>query len=150
MAEKCNLWDVSGVLRQHVCDMKLKLVSCSQEYWEYVRLLRLDPRVKDGFIQTSYITEQDQIAYMSEFSNCYRVAIFDGKPCGYVGVIENDIRICTDPSFQGMGIAKFMINEIKEIWPEALAKIKVSNEASFNLFKSCGFEIEFFLMAQKS
>jgi len=130
--------------------MKLTLVSCSQEYWEFVRILRLDPRVKEGFIKTTKITEQDQIAYMSEYSNCYRVALFDGKPCGYVGVIENDIRICTDPSFQGMGVGKFMINEIKKIWPEALAKVKVSNEASLNLFKSCGFEIEFFLMSQKS
>jgi len=129
--------------------MKLRLVSCSKEYWEYVRLLRLDPRVKDGFIQTSHITEPDQIAYMSEYSNCYRVALFDGKPCGYVGVIENDIRICTDPSFQGMGIGKFMINELKKIWPQALAKVKVSNEASFKLFKSCGYEVEFYLMTKK-
>lgn len=130
--------------------MKLKLVSCSQEYWEYVRKLRLDSRVIDGFVQTTHITGQDQISYMSKHSDSYRIALIDGHPCGYVGVIENDIRVCTDPDYQGMGIGKFMINELKKIWPDAIAKVKVSNEASFKLFKSCGFEVEFFLMVQKS
>ncbi|MDA9791013.1 GNAT family N-acetyltransferase [Schleiferiaceae bacterium] len=130
--------------------MKLKLVSCSQEYWEYVRKLRLDSRVIDGFVQTTHITGQDQISYMTKHSDNYRIALIDGHPCGYVGVIENDIRVCTDPDYQGKGIGKFMINELKKIWPDAIAKVKISNEASFKLFKSCGFEVEFLLMVQKS
>ncbi len=129
--------------------MKLALVDCSLNYWEYIRQLRLNPSVIDGFIKTEFITEEDQVLYMSKNSQYYKVALIDGKPCGYVGVIENDIRVCTDPLYQGKGVGKFMINEIKKIWPEALAKVKVTNEASLKLFKACGFEIEFYLMSCK-
>ena len=126
--------------------MKLSLVNCTSEYWEYVRLLRLNPRVKKGFIQTTNISQEQQIAYMEKYASCYRIALADSKPCGYVGVIDNDIRVCTDPEYQGLGIGKFMITEIIKIWPDALAKVKVSNEASLKLFKSCGFKVEYHLM----
>jgi ribosomal protein S18 acetylase RimI-like enzyme len=129
--------------------MNLILVDCNPIYWEYVRNLRLDPRVEDGFIQTTYISEWDQIKYMNRYSQNYRVALIDGVPCGYIGVINNDIRVCTDPEFQGKGIGKFMVNQIKNIWPDAFAKVKVTNEASLKLFQSCGYEIEFYLMAKQ-
>lgn len=127
--------------------MELVLVECSEEYWEYVRILRINPKVVDGFIQTTHISSEQQISYMEKYSPNYRIALIDGKPCGYVGVIDNDIRVCTDPDFQGKGIGKFMIEEIKKIWPEAVAKIKVANEASLKLFESCGYKVEYYLMS---
>jgi ribosomal protein S18 acetylase RimI-like enzyme len=127
----------------------LALVDCSPKYWEYVRKLRLNPNVIDGFIKTEYITEVDQVSYMTKYSQYYKVALVEGNPCGYVGVIENDIRVCIDPLYQGKGIGKFMISEIKKIWPDALAKVKVDNEASLKLFRACGYEIQFYLMSCK-
>jgi len=127
----------------------LALVDCSPKYWEYVRKLRLNPNVIDGFIKTEYITEVDQVSYMTKYSQYYKVALVEGNPCGYVGVIENDIRVCIDPLYQGNGIGKFMISEIKKIWPDALAKVKVNNEASLKLFRACGYEIQFYLMSCK-
>ena len=126
--------------------MKLSLVACTSEYWEYVRLLRLNPKVMDGFIQTLDISAEQQLTYMEKYSSCYRIALLDSIPCGYVGVIDDDIRVCTDPAFQGKGIGKFMISEIKNIWPDASAKIKVTNEASLKLFRACGYKVEYFLM----
>lgn len=126
--------------------MSLILVECSNEYWEYVRLLRLNPKVIDGFIQKVNITKDEQIDYMKKYASCYRVALLNSQPCGYVGVIENDIRVCTDPEYQGRGIGKFMISEVKKIWPNAIAKIKVSNSASLKLFEACGYKIEYYLM----
>jgi ribosomal protein S18 acetylase RimI-like enzyme len=86
---------------------------------------------------------------MTKYSQYYKVALVEGNPCGYVGVIENDIRVCIDPLYQGKGIGKFMISEIKKIWPDALAKVKVDNEASLKLFRACGYEIQFYLMSCK-
>ena len=37
-------------------------------------------------------------------------------------------------------IRKFMIEESMKIWPSAEGKVKLGNEASMNLFKSCGFK----------
>ena len=125
-----------------------QLVECSSYYWEFVRVLRNDDRVLDGFIDSSYITEEMQKSYMNNNSQYYRIALVDGKPAGYIGVIKDDIRVCTHPDFQGKGIGKFMINECMKIWPNAFAKIKVDNEASLRLFKSCGFKKKFFILTK--
>jgi GNAT superfamily N-acetyltransferase len=116
------------------------IVACSSEYWEFVRELRMDERVIDGFLKTSPITKEQQERYMVDNSKYYRICLVDGKPAGYVGVIEDDIRVCTHPDFQGMGVGKFMINHIKHIFPLANAKVKYGNEASSNLFLACEFE----------
>ena len=91
-----------------------------------------------------------QDKYMSENSIYYRIALFNGAPAGYIGVIDDDIRVCTHPDFQRNGVAKFMLQSAFEIWPSAMAKIKVNNIASLNLFKSCGFEIEYFLLSRSN
>ena len=117
----------------------MELVMCTQQYWEFVRLLRMDERVVSGFIETTPITKEQQANYMSSNSQHYRIALVHGQPAGYVGVINDDIRVCTHPDYQGMGVGKFMINECMKIWPTAYAKVKHGNEASSKLFLSCGF-----------
>lgn len=127
----------------------MEIVECSLEYWEFIRALRNDPRVQDGFIEHTFITEEMQNTYMKEYSNCYRVALLNDQPAGYVGVIENDIRICTHPDFQGKGIGKFMLNKCHEIWPNATAKIKLTNTASLRLFESCGFMKKYYILSRE-
>lgn len=128
--------------------MELSLVKCNEEYWEFVRILRMDERVLNGFIKTTFITKEQQKSYMNTYHTCYRIALVDGKPAGFVGVIDDDIRVCTHPDFQGMGVGKFMINECIKIWPTAFAKIKLDNEASIKLFESCGFTKKFFILTK--
>ena len=118
----------------------MELVGCTSEYWEFVKELRMDDRVVNSFVETTPITTEQQIDYMTNNSQYYRIALVDGKPAGYVGVIEDDIRVCTHPDFQGLGVGKFMINECMKIWPTAYAKVKHGNEASSNLFLACGFD----------
>ena len=132
------------------------IVACSSEYWEFVRELRMDERVIDGFLKTTPITKEQQERYMVDNSKYYRICLVDGKPAGYVGVIEDDIRVCTHPDFQGLGVGKFMINECVKIWPTAYAKVKHGNTASDKLFLSCGFELQgtddkftYYIQAQK-
>lgn len=123
----------------------MKLVNCSNEYWEFIRILRNDKRVLDGFIESTYITKEMQEKYMQNYSKFYRVALLNNQPCGYIGVIEDDIRICTHPDFQNKGIGKFMLKEIMKIFPTAYGKVKINNKASLNLFKSVGFEEKFII-----
>ncbi|OEK06779.1 GNAT family N-acetyltransferase [Roseivirga misakiensis] len=117
----------------------MELVKCTEQYWEFVRILRQDQRVKEGFLDDITITPDMQKAYMADHSKFYRILLFEGQPAGYVGVIDNDIRVCTHPDFQGKGCGKFMIDEIMKIFPKAYARVKISNEASIRLFKSVGF-----------
>ena len=124
----------------------MELVYCDRKYWEFIRTLRNDKRVVSGFIQSTYITKDMQQEYMEKYSNCFRVALLDNEPVGYVGVIEDDIRVCTHPNYQGTGVGKFMINKCMEIWPTAFAKVKVDNQASLKLFESCGFTKSFYIL----
>jgi len=118
----------------------MELVECTKEYWEFVRLLRTDERVVDGFVENVQITQPQQQSYMEKYSDCYRIALFNGAPAGFVGVIDDDIRVCTHPKFQGNGLGKFMIDECMKIWPTAYAKVKLGNNVSDKLFLSVGFE----------
>ena len=126
----------------------MELVECTKKYWEFVRNLRNDERVKDGFIKSTFITEDMQEAYMTTHYKYYRIALIDNSPVGYVGVIDDDIRICVHPAFQKRGVGKFMINECMKIWPSAFAKVKLGNEASMNLFKSCGFTEKYIILTK--
>ncbi len=118
----------------------MELVKCTYEYWEFVRLLRTDERVVDGFVENVQITQQQQKAYMERYSDSYRIALINGEPAGFVGVVDDDIRVCTHPNFQGKGLGKFMIDECVKLWPNSTAKVKLGNVFSHKLFLSVGFE----------
>jgi ribosomal protein S18 acetylase RimI-like enzyme len=114
------------------------------------RILRNDPKVQEGFIISSNITSDQQKKYMEVYSGHYRIALLDNIPAGYVGVIEDDIRICTHPDYQGLGIGKFMLEEIMKEFPSAYGKVKIDNEASKNLFKSVGFTESFIIFTKNN
>lgn len=126
-------------------DNNLSLTNCSPEYWEFVRLLRMHKDVQDGFIETQDITPEQQVNYMSTYSDCFRIALLNGEPVGYVGVINDDIRICTHPNFQKRGVGKFLLQECFKIWPNAFGKIKISNKSSRKLFESCGYKLKYYI-----
>ena len=118
----------------------IELVKCSPQYWEFVRTLRNDERVLGGFIKSTHITEEMQSKYMETHSQFYRIALIDKVPVGYVGSINDDIRVCTHPHHQGKGVGKFMINECIKEWPTSFAKVKLGNTSSDKLFISVGFK----------
>ncbi len=126
--------------------MVRELVHCTKEYWEFVRLLRSNPEVQSGFIDQVKITEEEQIRYMTNNAQYYRICLVDKHPAGFVGVIADDIRVCTHPSYQKKGVGKFMIEEIMKEFPTAFAKVKIDNQASLQLFESCGFQKQFYIL----
>lgn len=126
----------------------MELVKCTEQYWEFIRVLRNDKRVLDGFLKSIHISKEMQKSYMSNHYQFYRVALINKIPVGYIGVIEDDIRVCTHPDYQGRGIGKFMVNKCMKIWPTAFAKVKIDNKASIKLFESCGFTKKFFILTK--
>lgn len=128
--------------------MVKSFVPCTSNYWEFVRQLRMDKRVASGFIEEVHITKQMQIDYMTKYSEYYRIGLVNDKPAGYVGVIDNDIRICTHPDYQKIGVARYMLDEMMKEYPNAYGKVKIDNDASKNLFKSLDF-VETFIIFTK-
>ena len=117
----------------------MKLVNCDEKYWEFVRLIRIDQNNISGFVQNMHINKNNQKKYMKINSNNYRIALIDDNPVGYVGVINDDIRICTHPKYKGIGVGEFMLKKCIKIWKNSTAKVKKDNIISSNLFLKCGF-----------
>jgi hypothetical protein len=118
----------------------IELVKNEPKYWEYIRFLRTCKENAEGFIEQVQITEQDQKNYMLKHEHNYYVCLFNSKPAGFVGVVNSDIRIATDPLYKKQGIGKFMLKKISELYPNATAKVKLGNINSINLFLSCDYK----------
>jgi RimJ/RimL family protein N-acetyltransferase len=124
----------------------MRLIKNSYIYWEFIRTLRNMDGVRQGFIEQEYISQNQHESYMKKNSNFFYVCLDKTTPIGYIGVIENDIRVATHPDHQGKGIASFMLNEVMKIHPNAFAKVKIQNEASLRLFESCGFTKKYYVL----
>ena len=124
----------------------LQFVDNAHEYWEFIRCLRNDERVKQGFIQQKHISEDSHLKYMEKYVIFYHICLYNEQPAGYCGVIDDDIRVAVHPDFQGKGIGSFMINELMKLHPECYAKVKLNNEASVRAFEKAGFKKKYYLM----
>ena len=129
--------------------MKLKLKKNSEQYWEFIRLLRSDKRVQSGFIKESTVTVKEQENYMNKYNDNYYVCLCDDIPCGFIGEIDGDIRLCTDPQYQGRGIGSFMISEITKLRTNIFAKIKLDNKSSLRAFEKAGYVKKYYLLEPK-
>jgi hypothetical protein len=118
----------------------MDLVPITPEYYEFVRLLRTHPETQGGFLVNASITPEQQEVYMKKHSLNYFVCLLYGSPVGYIGVVDGDIRFCTDPDFQSMGVGTFMLLKIKKKFPNSSGKIKKANLASQYVFDKCGVE----------
>lgn len=128
----------------------MEIVNCEEKYWEFVRNLRNHESVKPGFIQQEDITVEKHVNFMKKNNGSFYICIYNNNPVGYVGVINDDIRVATLPEMQGKGIGKFMILEISDKFPNAFAKVKLENEPSLRLFESCGFKKKYYLLERES
>ena len=130
--------------------MTLKLIPNESKYWEFIRLLRSDERVQDGFIQTTpQISKREQEIYMEKYNENYYICLSDNIPCGFIGEIDGDIRVCTSPDYQGKGVGSFMISEITKLRPNIYAKVKLDNISSVKAFEKAGYEKKYFLLEPK-
>tara|TARA_R100000234_G_C5001581_1_gene180553 strand:- start:2206 stop:2589 length:384 start_codon:yes stop_codon:yes gene_type:complete len=127
----------------------MELVQNKPKYWEFIRNLRNHPDVKRGFIQQEAIRKDCHEKYMLRYGLFFYVCLIDDQPAGYVGVIDEDIRVATHPDFQGRGVGKFMIKKLMDMHPSAYAKVKLENNASMRLFESCGFKKKYYIMEKE-
>ena len=115
----------------------MDLVPITPEYYDFVRDLRMHPETRNGFLEEANISIEDQRRYMEIHGDNYYICLLYDEPVGYIGVIDDDIRICTSPLHQRCGIGKFMLKSIKDLYPTAMGRVKKENTSSQRLFDSC-------------
>ena len=123
-----------------------QLVQNEEKYWNFIRDLRNDSRVKRGFVEQKHIQKPEHFFFMHEHGKNFYICLDGDVPVGYIGVINRDIRVATHPDHQGKGVAKIMVNELVNRHPDSYAKVKIENEASLKLFESCGFKKKYFIL----
>jgi GNAT superfamily N-acetyltransferase len=99
----------------------ITIVDNDSKYWDFIRTLRNDPRVREGFVKLSHITHEQQNEYMEKYNENYLIALIEGQPAGYAGSIENDIRVCVHPDFQKRGVGEALI---ESLIPKLICKSK--------------------------
>jgi GNAT superfamily N-acetyltransferase len=127
--------------------MGLSVKKCQKKHWK--RILEIRNSVRHSFINTSLITLDSHKGFMEKHAGDYIVAIQKGEVVGFAGVVDNDIRVAVDPSYQKLGIGKKLLEKISSQFPAATAKIDIKNLASLALFESCGFAKEYFLLGKE-
>jgi RimJ/RimL family protein N-acetyltransferase len=123
-----------------------QLVQNDERYWNFIRDLRNDSRVKRGFIEQKHIQKPEHFSFMHKHEKNFYICLDGEVPIGYIGVINKDIRVATHPDHQGKGVASFMVNEVMKVHPDAFARVKIENEASLKLFEGCGFKKKYFIL----
>lgn len=117
------------------------MVKATGEYWLFI--LQLRNRLREYFFNQEIIDASEHVAFMRKNWDNYYVYLDDNrKPAGWVGVVDGDIRVAVSPEFQKLGIASFMLEHIKRMYPDAKAQILESNTASIKLFESAKIPME--------
>lgn len=130
--------------------MKMELVNCDKQYWEFVRLLRTNPKNQEGFFTYAEITPEQQEAYMSVNFHNYKICLVEGEPAGYIGLLRgHEITYCVSPDFKGKGVGTFMIKEYAPKFSTVDAYVKVDNIASQKVFEKLGWEKQIYYKLKK-
>ena len=125
----------------------MELVKCSNlpgEHWDAVLKIRNDN--SEGFGDPSIIPTATHYRYMFENFTNYLICIDNDEIIGFIGHVDNDIRLATKKTHQKKGVGKFMVEGLMKKFPESFAKVKIDNEASRRLFESCGFKKKYYIL----
>ena len=121
--------------------MKMELVNCTEQYWEFVRKLRTNPENQEGFFTQVDITSEQQKDFMLKNQWDYKICLVEGKPAGYIGLLKgHEITYCVSSDFKGKGIGTWMIKEYSPRFSTVDAYVKVDNVASQKVFEKLGWE----------
>jgi|LakMenEpi12Oct12_1017442.scaffolds.fasta_scaffold02023_3 ribosomal protein S18 acetylase RimI-like enzyme len=126
--------------------MELKLIECNQNYWKNIWEIRNFD--KQGFIDQKEIPIEEHFEFMKKHNSNYKICLKNNEFVGFIGLVNNDLRIAVSKEFKRKGIGKFMVNEFCKNLKINEIKVKIDNDASQKLFESCGYKKEFLIYSK--
>ena len=124
---------------------RMELVKCAKKHWDIILQIRNENR--EGFGNREIIEKETHYAFFKKYGKFYYVCTEGSDVLGFIGHLDDDIRVATNKKFQNKGVGKFMVKEFIKLHPNAFAKIKTQNINSLKLFTSCGFEKKYEILA---
>lgn len=120
--------------------MEIIPVGNNKKYWDEILKIRNENCF--GFGNDSIISQDIHYDFMKKHYDNYFVLFLSDiqRVVGFVGCVNNDIRVAVHSDFKKMGLGKDLILFIKNKYPNSIAKVKPDNIASLKLFQSCGFK----------
>jgi len=98
------------------CTSNVELIDCTELAWDFI--LRLRNENSSNFIDQHEITKEEHYAFMEKYGKNYFIfyRTCNGCKCGacycpsgFIGIVNNDIRLCTDSSYRREGVAVEML-----------------------------------------
>ena len=75
---------------------------------------------------------------------------YDKVRVGFVRVINNEVSIAVLKEYWNQSYGYFALQELKEIYPELKAEVKMGNNHSLSFFIKCGFVPEGFILGVRN
>ncbi len=120
----------------------IEINPCSLEDIDFILTVRNESYLNFG--SGRILTKEEHYSYMNKNMSSYWIAKKDNIPVAYIGVVNKDLTLATAKQFQGLGIAKQMLQFLQEKGIEFNVKVLENNTASRKLFESLGIKYECF------
>jgi dTDP-4-amino-4,6-dideoxygalactose transaminase len=105
----------------------------------YEDILRIRNAHRSCFGNTEEIDFVTHKQFMGKHAVTYRVALKSCRVVGFIGHVQNDLRLAVDESLQGHGVAQFLWSVFVKEFPDVTVQVKRDNERSLRFFKSLGW-----------
>lgn len=118
--------------------MKLEMIQVGTniQLGDFIRRLRNSSNYRNYFIDNTFITDEMQKEYMSKYGKDYYICVNGyNQMIGFIGVVNNDLRLAIRLEYKRQGVGSFMLNFIKTKYPNFEVKVRKSNIASQKFFE---------------
>lgn len=130
--------------------MNLRMVENTPEYWQFIREVRFHPDNLYGYVYNNPISEDQQNRYMEKHHQEYLICCDGDVPVGFIGVVDDDLRLGVYPTHKRLGVGTFMVKQILEKMSDFKIRVKITNEISLSFFKSLGYTPEFYILEKRN
>lgn len=115
----------------------LVLRSCQPSDFEGIRDIRNANR--HAFSNSHLLTCEEHAKFMHLHHSTYRLAFYKTTLVGFIGQVDQDLRLGVSPLWKRKGVGRFMVKNFCRLYPKITVKVKRSNSPSLEFFKSLGW-----------
>lgn len=128
------------------CATNLELIDSPELAWDYI--LKLRNENSNSFIEQHEISKEEHYNFMEKYGKDYFIfhRMCNGCKCGsclcpvgFIGIVDGDIRLCTDSKYRREGVSVEMLEFVRNHFPVAFGKVKKDNIASQKAFEKVGY-----------